>query len=158
MAVPGVVITEVRDGQPVAVRFDAIPGYAFDAVVTEVGVAATGTATTFPVIVRLVDQNEAIRSGMAAEVSFRFQSTQDQDAIFVPAVSVGADREGRFVFVVEPSDEPGVGIVRRRAVEVERRLLAGETMRILSGVEPGERIVTAGVRRLNDGQPVKLGD
>ena len=155
VAMPEVLIAQVQEGSTVSVTFDALPGYALDAVVTEVGVAATGTATTFPVTVRLTMENTAIRSGMAANVSFRFEADDDGEALFLPAVAVGEDRAGRFVFVLEATEEPGVGVVHRRAVEIVQELTP-DGIRILSGVAPGERVVTAGVRRLTDGQRVKL--
>lgn len=156
VAMPEVLIAQIREGASTGVTFDAIPDTAFEAVVTEVGVAATGTATTFPVTVRLVEDDAAIRSGMAANVSFRFdEGAGGGEAIHVPAVSVGEDREGRFVFVVGPSGEAGVGIVRRRAVEVRRELLPDGTIHVLKGLAEGERVVTAGVRRLRDGQRVR---
>jgi RND family efflux transporter MFP subunit len=155
VAMPEVLITRVHEGDEVDVLFDALPGEAYKAVVTEVGVAATGAATTFPVTVRLIEGNGSIRSGMAAQVAFRFESGGDADSIYLPPVAVGEDRDGRYVFVLESSAEAGVGTVHRRSVEVNEEL-APEGIRILSGVAEGEVVVTAGVRRLRDGQRVKF--
>jgi len=155
VAMPGVLIVRVHEGDEVDVLFDALPGEAYKAVVTEVGVAATGAATTFPVTVRLVEGNGSIRSGMAAQVAFRFESGADAKSIYLPPVAVGEDRDGRYVYVLEASGEAGVGAVRRRAVEVNEEL-APEGIRVLSGVTEGEVVVTAGVRRLRDGQRVKF--
>ena len=91
-------------------------------------------------------------------MSFRFERESGDKAIFVPAVSVGEDREGRFVFVVEPSDESGVGLVSRRAVTVQNELMPDGSMAVAAGLNEGERVVTAGVRRLIDEQRVKLTD
>lgn len=155
VAIPEVLISEVREGDPVRARFDAIPGRDFDAVVTEVGVAATGTATTFPVTVRLSEPSDEVRPGMAADVEFRFRSS-GREQIVVPIHAVAGDTRGRFVYVVEPAGEPGVGTVRRRDVEVGE--LGADGIRILSGVDEGDRVVTAGVARIVDGQRVKLLD
>jgi RND family efflux transporter MFP subunit len=157
VAMPGVLIAQVREGDRVSAVFDALPGDTFEAVVTEVGVAATGVATTFPVTVRLVAESSAVRSGMVAEVAFRFARTQDAAALYVPAVAVGEDREGRYVFVVRPTGEAGVAEVERRAVTVDEQLTP-DGIRIVSGLKAGERVVTAGVRRLADGQRVRLED
>lgn len=46
------------------------------------------------------------------------------------------------------------GVVRRRAVTVERLATAGWAI-VTQGVEAGERIVTAGVNKLTDGQAVR---
>jgi RND family efflux transporter MFP subunit len=103
VAVPEVLIAEVREGSAVAVTFDALPNDTAPGIVTEVGVAAMETGTTFPVTVRLTDSREGVRSGMAAEVAFRFTAPGRSDVIVVPPVAVGEDQNGRFVFVVEPA-------------------------------------------------------
>jgi RND family efflux transporter MFP subunit len=153
VAVPGVVIADVREGSPVSVTFDAVPGRTFDARITEVGVTATRLGTTFPVRVRLTEADPAVRAGMAAEVAFRFAATAGRDLFVVPPVAVGEDRSGRFVFVVEPSDS-GLGVVHRRAVTVGE--LTGDGLEILSGLSDGDRVVTAGVTRIQDGLRVRL--
>ncbi len=150
VALPEALIADVELGQAVEVTFDALPDRRFTGAVTEAGAAAVGSATTFPVVSRLSDSDPGIRSGMAAEVSFRF-GTGEAGAIVVPAVAVGEDREGRFVFVLELTGE-GRGVARRRGVEVGE--LTGEGLEIASGLQDGERIVTAGVRRLTDGEEV----
>ena len=154
---PGSVITAIREGAQVVVECDALPGEQFDAFVTEVGVAASG-ATTFPVTVQLTTQDDRIRPGMAAEVTFRLASRgANSDRILVPAVAVGEDRDGRFVFLAEPT-ERGRAVVRRRPVVIGDLTTDGEQdlIEVLEGLNQGEIIVTAGVRRLEDGRLVRL--
>jgi RND family efflux transporter MFP subunit len=158
VALPEAVISGVELGQRVEVSFDALPGRVFDAEVTEAGVAAVGTATTFPVTARLTESDRDIRSGMAAEVSFRFSTAGRSGRILVSPVAVGEDRDGRFVFVLESKKGAGDGetstaVVRRRAVTVGE--LTGDGLEIQSGLEDGELVVTAGVRRLSNGERVK---
>jgi hypothetical protein len=73
----------------------------------------------------------------------------------VPTVSVGEDRKGRFVFVFEAGLD-GVGAARRRAVEIGQ--VSAEGLEILSGLSDGETVITAGVRRIQDGLQVRLLD
>ena len=150
VAVPEVLIGSIEVGQVVSVELDALPGERFSAEVAEVGVAVTGAASTFVVTARFVDWNQAVRAGMAGNVTFDVGgATSDQ--IVVPWVAVGEDRDGRFVFVLE--EEPGgEGTVQRRPVEVGRPREGG--IEILDGLSEGERVVTAGVRRLSDGERV----
>ncbi len=154
VAVPEVLIHKVTVGQPVTIAFDALPDRTFAARVTEVGVAATGTSMTFAVTVRLDEPEPAVRSGMAAEVTFRFRQEGSGARIVVPAVAVGEDREGRYVYVVESEGE-GQGTVRRRPVVIGQH---GVGIEIVEGLEEGELVVTAGVRRLSDGMRVRLLD
>ncbi len=155
VAIPGLLIAEIDEGDSVTVTLDALPGTSFDAVVTEVGVASVGMATTFPVTVRLSRESRNVRSGMAANVDFRFEADHGAH-IHLPSHAVGGDRDGRFVFVLEASDDSGVGVVRRTPVEVGE--LTRDGLEILAGLTEGQKIVTAGVRRLTDGQRVKMLD
>lgn len=152
LAMPEALITGVRRGDPATVMFDALPGRSFAATATEVGVAPTGLATTFPVKVRLNEEAVDARVGMAAEVAFRFRSGVADAPIFVPSVAVMEDRAGRFVYVLEPG-EGEIGIARRRDVAVGE--VTDERMEIRSGLSEGDLVITAGARRIVDGQRVR---
>ncbi len=153
VSVPEVLIAQVQESDTARVTFDALPEREFAAVVTEVGVAATGTGTAFPVTVLLEEADPDIRSGMAAEVGFRFGRQGEREVYLVPSAAVGEDRQGRFVFVVEPT-EAGQGTVQRRAVEIGD--LTPEGFEIVAGLSDGDRVVTAGVSKIEDGMPVRL--
>lgn len=153
VAVPGMFIGSVRKEDTVAVRFAAIAEKRYEAIVSEVGVASDGAATTFPVTAVIKDPDPVIRSGMAADVTFR--ASAGHDRIVVPGVAVGEDREGRFVFVLEKA-EGGKFVARRRPVEIGDLVPGGIVVR--AGLSAGDKIVTAGVRRISDGQLVRLLD
>lgn len=153
VAIPEVLIGGIREGEAATVTFDAIPNRTFTAKVTEVGVAATGAATTFPVVVRLDDADPAHRPGMAAEVAFTFGEQEGRTRMIVPTVAVGEDRSGRFVFVVEATGD-GLAKTIRRPVRVGDLTDAG--LEIREGLKDGERVVTAGVSRIQDGMTVRL--
>jgi membrane fusion protein, multidrug efflux system len=147
-------IRAVGVGDPVSVAFPALPGQRFPAEVSEVGVATTAAASAYPVVVRFAGACPGVRPGMAADVEFHFPAA-GPDAIRVPVVAVGEDRDGRYVYVLEQVDETRWR-ARRRAVETGEPQAAG--LPITRGLEPGERIITAGVRRVSDGMLVRLYD
>ena len=153
VAVPGVLIARVREGADVIVTFDALPDRSFAAMVTEVGVTAGVLATTFPVTVQLDRTVEDLRPGMAAEVAFRFESTDQRERVIVPLVAVGEDRDGRFVFVVQRVDSI-TGVTLRRPVTVGE--LTNEGFEILDGILDQELVVTAGITRIGDSTRVRL--
>jgi RND family efflux transporter MFP subunit len=154
VAMPELFIARIREGQPVAVTFDALGERSFEAKVTEVGVSATGLATTFPVTVRLDRDENEILPGMAAEVHFRFEAQGDSELMVVPAFAVGEDRAGRFVYVLEPLDD-GTARAVRRDVTVGG-LTSDGGLEILHGLQDGERVIVAGVSRIVDGQKVRF--
>ena len=153
VALPELLIADVELDQQVEVRFDALPERTFTARVTEAGVASVGTATTFPVTAKLEETDPGIRSGMAAEVGFRFATKEAAGRILLNALAVGEDREGRYVFLLEPQSD-GEGTVRRTPVTVGE--LTAEGLEVTSGIEDGALVVTAGVRRLTDGERVLI--
>jgi RND family efflux transporter MFP subunit len=154
VAMPEVLIAQVAMGQPVSVRFDALQGREFAAEVTEVGVAVTGSASTFQVTASISEAAPEVRSGMAAEVTFIFAQDREE-RIVVPGVAIGEDRDGRFVFVLERGDD-GTGVVLRRAVTIGEPAEGLGGIEVLDGLSEGEEVVTAGVRRLSDGMAVRV--
>jgi RND family efflux transporter MFP subunit len=151
-AVPEIMIAELEEGLPVVVKFDAVAGREFAAEITEVGVAVTGSSAAFEAVVRLREETPDVRSGMAAEVVIQPHATTSRQGLVVPWVSVGEDRDGRFVFVVEPQGD-GTGIVHRRSVTLGE---VGKEIEILDGIAEGDLLITAGTRRLAEGMRVKV--
>ena len=152
IAIPALLISQVSRGDRVRVSLASVAGSPLPATVTEVGVTAGAGRTTFPVTAQLHENHPGIRPGMAADVEFRFAG-DGQARLLVPLVSVGEDRKGRFVFIFEP-EANGLGSARRRAVEVGA--VSSEGLEILSGLSEGELVITAGVRRIQDGLQVRL--
>jgi RND family efflux transporter MFP subunit len=105
------------------------------------------------VTVRLDRPNPKVLPGMTAEVSFRFRNVEGGGGIVVPAEAVAEDRLGNHVFLVQPTGE-GLGTVRRRDVTVGELVSGG--LQITDGLRPGDRVVTAGVSQIEDGQQVRL--
>ncbi|MCB9527866.1 MAG: efflux RND transporter periplasmic adaptor subunit [Myxococcales bacterium] len=154
-AVPEVFVARIKVGDTVGVTFDALRGERFEATVTEAGVSGTNTGSTFPITARVESPDDEIRPGMAAEVTVDFSTGEDGEAppLRVPPFAVAEDAEARFVYLLEPG-AAGEGVVRRRVVEVGD--LTADGLAITRGLAPGDRLVTAGVTRLVDGQTVKV--
>ncbi|MEM1042488.1 MAG: efflux RND transporter periplasmic adaptor subunit [Bacteroidota bacterium] len=154
VAVPEGLIGRIRSGASATVRIGALGGEAFVGTVAEIGVAATSNATTFPVNVRLTGDASAVRPGMAAEVTLAFrQAAASGDRVIVPLEAVAEDRSGRYVFVLERQSD-SEAVAQRRAVETGQ--FAAEGVEILTGVQDGTLVATAGVSVLADGQRVAL--
>lgn len=153
VSVPETMISYINENDKVNITFDAFPEESISGVVTEVGVMSSGLATTYPVTVRLLQDNPDWRPGMAVEVTFRIVKKSEKDRIAVPSFAVGEDDQGNFVFVLEDAKK-GMGIVRRRSVQIGA--LRNEGIEVLSGLKKKEMVITAGVSRIKDGQQVKL--
>ena len=153
VSMPEVLISNINVGDKATVTFDAIPDKTFPATISEVGVSAVGTATTFPVTVILDSTDPNIRAGMATQVSFTFKSMDQRERFIIPPVAVNEDREDKYVFIVTPS-ENGLGQVHRKKVDVGD--LTADGLEIFSGLSDGDRVITAGISKLTDGMIVRL--
>jgi RND family efflux transporter MFP subunit len=152
VAIPEVLISEIKQGDPVTIRFDALPKIKFKGDVTEVGVASSKFATTYPVTVRLKKKGTPVRPGMTASVDFRFVSDQMQRFI-IPIHTVSEDRNGRYVFIAQPEQN---NLAKVKRIDVVIGALISENLEILDGLTEGDLLITAGMSQLRDGMQVKL--
>jgi len=155
--IPETVIGSIQKGMNVTVRFSALQGRIYQAIVHEVGVSTIEGGTTFPVRVMLDTANlPGLKAGLSADVTFSFPAKQDErQAVLVPSFAVGEDETGRFVFTLEKTGE-NKALVRKQVVTIGNILQGG--IEILNGLTPNIRIVTAGVSVLRDGTEVKFSD
>ena len=152
VGVPEGHIAGIRNGDPVRVRFSALPGVEFAARVREIS-WALDASSTYPVRVRLDAPSPSIRPGMAGDAEFRFGAGGRADPLVVPVKAVGEDASGRYVFVIDGVGQ-GVGTVQRRAVRVGS--LVADGFVVEEGLAEGELVATAGLRSLMKGMKVRL--
>ncbi len=153
LSIPESMIALIKRGMKSTVSFSAMPNKRYAATVTEVGVAATSGAT-YPVTVALNDKPDGFRSGLAAQVSFEFDADKKQEHIIIPAVAVGKDTIGEYVFLATQSDQEGIAVVKRRSVVVGE--LTPQGLEIIDGVSEGDKVITAGVNVIRDNLEVLI--
>jgi RND family efflux transporter MFP subunit len=73
------------------------------------------------------------------------------DALVVPVTAVLRINGQFFAFVAE--DGGGKLVAKQRAIAVGP--IAGQNYPVLSGIKPGERVVTSGAQKLADGVPIQ---
>jgi RND family efflux transporter MFP subunit len=152
---PESLIGSVDESTPVSIRFGAIPDQEFSGMISEIAVASGAGSAAFPVIVKVNESHPSLRSGLAADVTFQFDSAASQDGGFVlPVTAVISDPTGTFVFVAEPDGAPGEGIVSRRNVLLGELTQSG--IEITEGLEVGDRVITAGISVIREGQRVLI--
>lgn len=153
LGVPESLISDMRQGMPASIRFNALPDSAFNGTITEIGIASGGGSATFPVVVALNDTDGAVRPGMAAEVTFTFGRSTTSNVHVIPAAAVVNDERGTFVFIARP-DGDDQAIIERRDVATGE--LTADGIEILSGLTEGDRVVTAGTTVIRENQTVLL--
>jgi RND family efflux transporter MFP subunit len=153
IGIPESVINGVKENMDVNVQFPSLANQSFKAKVTEVSPAVEASTSTYPVRVTVYNPSEEIKSGMAANVTFDFgERKTNTKSLVVPASAVGEDSNGRFVFLIQGDADNA--IVKKQKVTIGA--LSNEGFEITSGLQSGQKIATAGLQTLLDGQEVKL--
>lgn len=153
-ALPETLVNVVSLGSPVNVLFPPLGDATASGTVDEITPLA-GDANSYPIKVRLAEAPPGLRSGMSAELIFRFATEQTGEAFMVPLAairpSVDDSTDGTlFVFDVETSQ------LEERAVRVVN--IRDNLLEIVGPIETGEIIAAAGVSFLHDGLEVTLFD
>jgi len=116
--------------------------------VREVSPRADPVTGTFRVRVGLTNPPAAMRLGSTVTGTMRLPASS---GIEIPASAVSRADRGSAVWIVDPK----TGAVSPRNVEVQSSSDAAYVV-VLSGLNPGDVIVTAGVQALRPGQKVRL--
>lgn len=151
---PESLIGSVDETTPVSVRFGSIPDQVFAGVISEVAVASGAGSAAFPVVIKITGSHPSLRSGLAADVTFQFDSTAAQGGVVLPVTAVINDPDGTFVFVADPAEVAEEAVVSRRAVTLGELSQSG--IEIVDGLEIGDRVVVAGISVIRDGQRVLI--
>ncbi len=128
----------IRPGMPVEVEIGS-PGKAFAGSVREIVPAVDPVSRTFTVKIGI--SGKGLASGRFARVRI---PVGRRDAIMVPSAAVVAKGQLTGVYVVD-----GNGIVTFRLIRAGRS--SQGVVEVLSGLSPGERIITGHVERAIDG-------
>ncbi|MDH3621835.1 MAG: efflux RND transporter periplasmic adaptor subunit, partial [Gammaproteobacteria bacterium] len=138
----------------VTVTFDALPGVAVPATISEIGSEASQATRTYPLTVAMEQPAGAeILPGMAGQARIQAQLPETvETGLHVPptALFAGTDTEHSYVWVIEND-----AVTRR---EVQTGDLTTNGVLITAGLNAGELIVAAGVSALVDGQSVRVID
>ncbi len=152
VGIPENLITQIKKGQEVDIRFSVLPDATYQGTVQEVSYAA-GNSPTYPIIIGIDNPNETIRPGMAATVSFDLGAKDASNALVCPVKAVGSDAKGNFAFLLEQSGD-GIYKVNKQSIEVGDLLANGFLVK--AGLEEGDLVATAGLKSLLNGMEVKL--
>ena len=160
--VPETLIRFVDYGQLVQVTFSSLPDERLQGTISEIGSrAASGNA--FPVSIQVANTGLDLRSGMTAAVTFNFDSYIDERPVYlIPLAALAldyvviqraqlADREQASPWVFVVGDDGRIQV--RELVTGDLR---GDMLEVFQGLEPGEKVVSAGVSFLREGMSVEL--
>ena len=152
LAVPQTVFPELRDGAPIYLGFEALPGRSVPAEIEARVPLSDSTQRTFTLRVRPdVAEPLPLTPGMSARAEIEL-ATGERD-VAVPRGAIIRYPDGRTtVWTLDDSGER----LRAREVQVELGRAFSGYVQVKSGLEAGRRVVTRGNETLRPGQAVRL--
>jgi membrane fusion protein, multidrug efflux system len=140
-------VVELEVNDPVDVVLDAFPGQAYKGRIRRIFPAADPLTRLLPVEVALVGAaTEVARPGFLARTTFALEARNN--AVLIPVGAVVSGATSQAVYVVQD----GTALQRNVSVGLTSR----GRVEILSGVEEGDLVITAGNNQVRDGSRVRL--
>ena len=153
--VPQQAATQVRVGQTVRITATELKGAEFTGRVTAIDSVVDEATRNVRVQATLSNPKAKLRPGMFVEAELSFGASQD--VITLPTSAVNYAPYGDSVYVVaDLKDDKGNTYrgVRQQFVKIDRS--RGDQVAILSGIKPGEEVVTSGTFKLRNGAAVTI--
>lgn len=148
ISVPENRIEELRAAPQLTVSFWALSKLTVDGKVREISPMADQTTRTFKVRVSLLNLPPEVKLGMTATVTV--VGSNIPQTVNIPLAAI----------YQESGNTPAVWVVKDDVLTLSSVTIGNfgnGTVEVLGGLQPGDRIVTAGVHKLKDGQKVKVG-
>jgi len=150
--VPENVINSISKDDVVQLTFDSIKGETFEAKVSDIAKIASEELKTFQVIVKLLQKDSRIKSGMASTIVF-YSKTKNSNILEVPSESVLNDSKGYFVYVAVPLKDK-LAKIQRKDIKVGK--LTNSGYEVLEGLNRDDLVLRAGMSQVFENLTVKL--
>ncbi len=152
--VPENYLPDVRRGTQVHVTMDAIDEE-YNTSVKRINSTINPNSRSFTIEVG-VPKNNLVKPNLIANL--RINDYSNDQALLVPSDIVSEDSRGdQFLFVVDQQVKDDVYSVKRVIVTTGQTDDQGN-VEILTGVQPGERVIDEGAKNLVDGEEVQIID
>lgn len=148
-------------GKPVTIRLADNPSLVLRGQVTELA-SSTNTVSSYPVVVAVQETHPDLKTGMAVEVNMEFAVTEGQGyTLPLSAISVEGDIEQSKDVDPHLHQPVAVFVYDEKSQTVNKRIISIAGIRdnsviVVDGIGPGDRVAVAGVSFLREGQKVKL--
>jgi membrane fusion protein (multidrug efflux system) len=148
-SLPGEVAAGVQPGARVSFAVAGAPERRFAGQVERVAPAASPATGHVPILVAIPEKGGQLLAGLFAEGRI---IRERRDALTIPIAAVDGDGDGASASVTRARR----GQVERAAVELGLRDSAADTVEVVSGLEPGDRVLVHSSRLLMPGTRVVL--
>jgi len=151
--VPQQNLAQVKAGRTLRITSNGLPGVVFNGRVTAVDSVISEETRNIQIQATLSNPGGKLRPGMFVEVALSLGA--DRQVIPLPASAINYAPYGDSVYVVtDLKDKTGKTFrgVRQQFVKVDGS--RGDQAAVISGINPGDEVVTAGVFKLRNGAAV----
>ncbi|MFN7927482.1 MAG: efflux RND transporter periplasmic adaptor subunit [Blastocatellia bacterium] len=150
--VPDSTLAKLKPGSFLTLTTEALPGAEFRGQITRIAPAADAQSRVFEVAVTIPNPRQQLKVGMIASLEI---AAAREEVLVVPVSAIvrAKDKSASYaVFVVE--EHNGKATARTRTIKPGAAL--GNTIVVLDGVKPGERVITTGTTLVLDRQAVQV--
>lgn len=147
--VPETIGANLKPGAPFEVALQLDPTVRAQAVVREIAPQADAITRTYRTKLALIDPPEVMRLGSVITATSSDRSTP---VIRLPGSAIKTGEGGTLVWIVDETSST----VTSRTVTIDGDPSSGGSVAVISGVEAGDRVVTAGVNSLEEGQTIRV--
>ncbi|GLH81456.1 hemolysin secretion protein D [Bradyrhizobium sp. SSBR45G] len=137
----------LQAGTPFTVRPQVDPAVAVAGRVREIAPRADATTRTRRIRITLDNPPEIMRLGTTVAATL---DTEQKTVIRLPRSAILTDNDKSFVWLVDDAGKT----VKRQQITIATN--EDGSVRVTGGLEAGQRVVTAGVNSLKDGQSVRI--
>jgi multidrug efflux system membrane fusion protein len=152
--VADLVVGKLKLGDSLAIQTEAFPGDEFRGHITAIAPSADPSSRVFAVEVSVPNPQNRLRAGMIASLQVAATGMMNQVTV-VPLTAIVRSKDGASsyaVFVVE--DQGSKTVARQRTVTLGDT--EGNMITVVSGVKPGDRVITTGAPLVADGEAVMV--
>lgn len=146
-------LARISKGQGIEIRVQAYPGESFKGRINAVDPGVNVGNRSFRVRAELPNADQRLRPGMFADVRVLLPETEG--VLTIPDTAISYAPYGDSVFVIEQQEGEGSTAVRR---QIQTGSVRQGRVSVLSGLEAGEQVVSAGHNKLRSGQAVTIDD
>ena len=153
--VPQQAIGQVRVGRTVRVTTEQLANTAFDGRISAIDSVVDQTTRNIQVQATLANPSGTLRPGMFVQTEMPLGA--EQRVVALPASAISYAPYGDSVFVVaDLKDDKGHTYRGVRQQFVKLGPARGDQIAVMSGVNPGDEVVTSGVFKLRNGAAVQI--
>jgi len=153
--VPQQTTGKLKIGAALRIGSDDVPGYVFNGKINALDSVVDESTRNIQVQATIANPDNRLRPGMFVQVTLPLGASQQ--VIALPASAINYAPYGDSVFVVTDMKDPKGNTyrgVRQQVVKLQGT--RGDQVGVVSGLNPGDEIVTSGVFRLRNGASVVI--